>query len=54
MCYEDIRQIEASKALNLDPSKLSKIVNGWVEPKPNEREAIAEFLGKSENEIFPE
>ena len=41
-----IRQIEVSKALNLDPSKLSKIVNGWLEPKPEERRVLAEFLGK--------
>ena len=48
-----IRQIEAANALKLDPAKLSKIVNGWLEPKPEERKAIADFLGKPENEIFP-
>lgn len=49
-----IRQIEASKELRLDPSKLSKIINGWLEPKPEERRALADFLGKPEDEIFPE
>ena len=48
-----IRQIEMAKAIDLDPSKFSKIVNGWLEAKPEERKAIAEFLDKPENEIFP-
>ena len=50
---QGVRQIEVSKGVNLDPSKFSKIVNGWLEPKPEERKAIADFLGKPENEIFP-
>ena len=50
---QGVRQIEVSKSVNLDPSKFSKIVNGWLEPKPEEWKAIADFLGKPENEIFP-
>lgn len=48
-----IRQIEMAKTINLDPSRLSKIVNGWLEPKAEEINAIAEFLGMPADEIFP-
>lgn len=48
-----IRQIELSRAINVDPSKLSKIVNGWLEATPGERKAIAKYLQRTEEDIFP-
>jgi hypothetical protein len=35
-------------------SRLSSIVRGWVEPREDERRAIAAALGKSEDELFTE
>ena len=47
-------QIKAALALGWDPSKLSKAINGWVQLKSEERKALAEYFGKSENELFPD
>jgi hypothetical protein len=50
---EGIRQIKAARDLGWDPSKLSKIVNGWLDPKPEERRALADYTGKAEGVLFP-
>jgi DNA-binding Xre family transcriptional regulator len=46
------RQIEAAQSIGMDPSKLSKVINGWVRPTREERNAICEYLSKSESELF--
>lgn len=48
-----IRQVEVAFALHIDPARLSRAVNGWVELHPEERKALAEYLKKPENELFP-
>jgi hypothetical protein len=35
-----LRQVEIAKALDIDPSRLSKVLNGWLPPKPEEIAAI--------------
>lgn len=47
------KQIKAARVLGWDPSKLSKAVNGWIDLKPGERLVLAEYLGKTEEELFP-
>jgi transcriptional regulator with XRE-family HTH domain len=49
-----VRQIQAAHAIGMDPSKLSKAINGWVQPTAEERKAIADYLGRPENELFPD
>ena len=49
-----VRQIEVAQALRMDPSKLSKAANGWIQLRSEERVALAEYLGRSESELFPE
>jgi len=48
-----IRQIKAARDLGWDSSKLSKFVNGWLDPKPAEREALADYIGMPEDVLFP-
>lgn len=48
-----VRQIEAAQDLRLDPAKLSKIVNGWVQPDNQTKLEISRYLGKSVEELFP-
>jgi len=43
-----IRQIKAARDLEMDPSKLSKIINGWLIPKPEERKVYNFFRLKAE------
>lgn len=48
------RQLELSKFLRIDPSRLSKIVNGWIKPDENTKKEISRFLGKPVEDIFPD
>lgn len=48
-----IRQVEVAFKLNIDPARLSRAVNGWLELRPEEKKAISEYLNKSEKELFP-
>jgi plasmid maintenance system antidote protein VapI len=48
-----VRQIEAAQALNLDPAKLSKIVNGWIQPDHQTKQKLSRYLGESVNNLFP-
>lgn len=43
-----------SKRTRISQNKLSLIENGYVDPSPDERAAIAQALGLSESDIFPE
>jgi ribosome-binding protein aMBF1 (putative translation factor) len=47
-----IRNFDLAKHLDCDPAKISKIVNGWLEPDPKTRQKIATFLGVNEEEIW--
>lgn len=48
-----VRQIEAAQDLNLDPAKLSKIVNGWIQPDHQTKRKLSRYLGESINNLFP-
>lgn len=47
-----IRQIKASKDLGFDPAKLSKIINGWIKPTLQERQALSEYLDIPIQKLF--
>ena len=47
-----IRQTRMAVDLGWDPSKLSRIVNEIAIPKEDERQAIADYLGVPEAEVF--
>ncbi len=47
-----VSQFQVCSALGWDPSKFSKVVNGWLYPKPEERRAISQYLGKPESALF--
>lgn len=48
------KQIEVAAEVGMDESKLSKIVNGHIEPTDDEKAAIATALGKPKDQLFPE
>jgi len=47
-----VRNFDLAKHLDCDPAKVSKIVNGWLDPDTETRQKIAEFLGANEAEIW--
>ncbi len=46
------KQFSLARYLNLDPSAVSKIVNGWKKPTPEQKRQIAVFLEMPVEEIF--
>lgn len=48
------RQIEVAGDIGMDESKLSKIVNGHLEPTLEEAKAIAKALRRPVDHLFPE
>ncbi len=46
------RQVEVARAAGLSEARMSKITNGWLEPRPEERERIAAALGRPADELF--
>jgi transcriptional regulator with XRE-family HTH domain len=47
-------QIWTAQRVGMQASKLSLIENGYVEPTPGERAALARVLGVAETELFPD
>ena len=47
-----VRNFDLAKHLDCDPAKVSKIVNGWLDPNLETRKKIAEFLGVDQEEIW--
>ncbi len=54
MLRKGIRQTRMAIELGWDPAKLSRIVNEIVEPTADEKEAIAQYLGTQQSELFTE
>ncbi len=46
------RQIAVAKKARIDPTKLSKILNGWREPSDDEKLRLAIVLNREVEEIF--
>lgn len=49
-----VKNFDLAKHLNIDPSKVSKIVNGWVDPDKKLKKQIAEHLGVPMEAIWGE
>lgn len=47
------KQIEVAADIAMDVTKLSKIVNGHLDPTPEEAKAIAKALRRSVAHLFP-
>lgn len=54
MIQRGIRQWKMAVDLGWDPSRLSKIVNQVTPPTPQDRAAIAKYLGEDEAMLFGE
>lgn len=52
MIEKGIRNFDMAKHLGVDPSKVSKIVNGWIEPDETLKKRIAEYLGVPQESIW--
>ncbi len=46
-------QIYLSHEMGIPEPHLSKIVNGWINPKPELKEKFAKVLGCRVEEVFP-
>ena len=49
-----LKQFDLSKLLGMDPAKLSKIVNGWIDPDEQIKGEISRYLGKPIDVLLPE
>lgn len=47
-----LRQNRLAQTLNMDEALLSRIINGFREPTPDQRTRIAQALGKDESWLF--
>lgn len=48
-----IKQFDLSRLLGVDPAKVSKIVNGWINPNEQIKREISRYVGKPIDELFP-
>jgi plasmid maintenance system antidote protein VapI len=47
-----IKQIDLAYGIKVNPSRLSKYINGWEEMPWEIRKSIADYLGMAEGELF--
>jgi len=47
-----VRNFDLAKHLSCDPAKVSKIVNGWLDPDPETKAKIAAFLKMKKGDIW--
>lgn len=52
MIKKGIKNFDLAKHLDFDPGKMSKIVNGWLEPDQQTKKRIAEYLGVEEAKLW--
>jgi ribosome-binding protein aMBF1 (putative translation factor) len=45
MLQKGIKGFDLAKHLDMDPAKVSKIINGWIEPDKETKRKINEYLG---------
>lgn len=45
-----IRQVQIARDLEIDATRLSKLLNGWVKPKPDEIVRLDSYLTKHESD----
>ena len=47
-----IKQLQAAMDLGICPSRLNKIINGWVAPTTEEQKMLSEYLGVPGEKLF--
>ena len=52
MIEKGIKNFDLAKHLGVDPTKSSQIVHGWIDPDPETKKRIAEFLGVDQVELW--
>ena len=52
MIEKGIKNFDLARHLNVDPAKISKILNGWVNPADDLKEKIAGFLGVPKESLW--
>lgn len=52
LARQKVRQIALSHHVKISESRISLIINGWVKPKLEEKEKIANFLKVNVSDIF--
>lgn len=54
MIQKEVRNFDLAKHLDIDPSVISRIINGWIDPDEELKKQIADFLGVSVASIWSE
>jgi len=52
LVQQHIKQLQMCFDLKMNPSRLSGIINGWIEPKPDEQEKIANYFNVKPAALF--
>ena len=52
LLIQGVRQYRMAAALGLDPTKVSRIITGVVEPSGEDKRAIAAYLNRAEQDLF--
>jgi transcriptional regulator with XRE-family HTH domain len=47
------KKIFIAEQTNIEPTRFSRIINDRISPTPQEKMRLAEFLGRSTQELFP-
>jgi transcriptional regulator with XRE-family HTH domain len=50
---KQVSQLSLAYLTRISPSDISRIENGWVKPYPGWRKRLAEALGVTEDQLFP-
>jgi transcriptional regulator with XRE-family HTH domain len=51
---KQLSQLKLAMATGIAPTEISRIENGWIRPYPGWRKRLAEALGVTEAELFPD
>ncbi len=52
MIKKGVKNFDLAKHLNVDPSKISKILNGWIQPSDEIQNKIAVFFGVNKDSLW--
>jgi transcriptional regulator with XRE-family HTH domain len=48
-----LSQLKLAFLTGIGPSEISRIENGWIKPYPGWRKRLADALGVTEHQLFP-
>ena len=52
--YSGKKQLQVALNTGMHPTRLNLILNGWISPNEKEKYLLAQEMGKSVGELFPE